>query len=154
MVELELAAASWKNIAEQVSLDKHPSLWVSHWVHDEMVGSVHATLPTKEAEHVLVLGSPFATCHDITDTFVFVDRPNTIMASRLTFDTITHWDLPYLISDEFKITFGVATKRPHPNVLIRHAIDSLWDHRLTSKHQDFHIAYVYSLERGAQIESN
>jgi len=157
MVELEIAAAEWKSVMENASLDRHPSIFVAHY-GPQFMGSVYATRPSKEPEHVLILCSPFAVCNEVTDTFVFIDRPNRVMVSRLNFDgkgvRISDWDLPYMVSDGFQLTLGVATMRRHPDAVIRKALDDLGDHRLKGRTYGFNEAYWHSIRRGAQLEDD
>lgn len=155
MTELEIAASDWKQLVEQVEIGHHPSVWISHYRGVESLGSVHITDPQDEALAVLILGSPFAVSH-VLATFVFVDRPNQVLVSRLSFEYreggegvyTTHWRLPYSVGDRFAITFGVAEKQPHPVERIERALSDLAAHRLRSGQYDFNTAFWHSVARG------
>ena len=157
MTELEVAACDWKQICEQVALDNHPYVWVGHYRGQTPLGSVYGQ-PVDEALAVVIYGSPFAVS-DVMSTFVFIDRPNRILATRLEWVyksgsggvQITDWDLPYAVGDRFDITFGVAEKRPHPDNRIKKACNDLADHRLAARLYDFNTAFWYSVEKGKLI---
>lgn len=155
MAELEIAVSDWKTICEQVALHRHPSLWVGHYAHTDQLGSVHATNPTSEAEHILMLASPFATAKGaVTDTWVVLDRPGHILASHLTDNRLVHWLVPYKRSDTFSLTFSAATKQRPMNPLVEKALASVWNHRLASSDNDFNTAYWYSIQKGAELEAD
>lgn len=155
VADLEIAVHDWKTICEQVSLHRHPSLWVGHYAHTDQLGSVHATAPKSEADHILLLASPFATAKSaVTDTWVVLDRPGHILASHLSENWLTHWRVPYKRSDTFQLTFGTASKERPMSPLVERALAEVWNFRLKASDNDFSTAYWYSIQKGAELEAD
>lgn len=158
MTELETAAHEWKVISDNAPIDKHPSFMVAHFSGDECLGSIFGHKVSSEPNLVMILGSPFAMTHDISDTFIFLDRPGHLIVSHL--EQIgsgvhtTDWQIPYTLNDWGKVEFGVAQKAMAPDK-IRLACDHLSDHRLRAKPKHgFLEAFVTAQKWGELHETN
>ncbi len=121
MTEIEIAAAEWVKAYERATPSRHPSYWAAHYVGDRMLGAVHAPPKRDLAKAAFIFLAPFGYCPEITDSFFIRDNQRTLELTRLSIDgrgmRQTSWTLPYSISDNGKVTLGLATKG-HPAEVI------------------------------------
>lgn len=116
MTELELALQRWQRHAEKASFHHHPTIWVSHFDGDDMLGEVGAHEPSGLPKAAMYLASPFGVSDEVSDTFVVVDRNHRLAVTRLAFDgrgvRTTDWRLTYRLGDHGDFGLGAPMMLP------------------------------------------
>lgn len=155
MTELEIAAAGWKRQVETADLLKHPSFWVGHYHNEELLGSIYAHSVSNEANLVMILGSPFAVTDEVTDTFIFLDRPGHVLVSHLAVQGAGVHTTDYRLNYAFdgRVTFEVPVKEWHPSERIRQACDHLASHRNKGRVYPFLEAFTTAAKWGELHET-
>lgn len=155
MTDLEIAAARWKHEVESAAIDNHPSFFVVHYQDAEELAAISGRRVTNEANLVLLLGSPFAMSPQVSDTFVFLDRPGEVLCSHMFIKgrgiQTTQWRLPYEFGDFGKVAFDVGMKL-WGDQRIRQACDMLVTQRLKGARASFAVALKAAVKWGEAHE--
>lgn len=159
MTELELAASVWKHAVENAALDDHPAFWLAHFADTDHLGSAYTHDVKDEPSLVLILGSPFAVCDEVTDTFAFLDRPGHVLISHISYEgtgvRTSDYKLEYTFGDRGIIDFGDIAKQWHPSERVRNACDDLADRRLRApRTYPFDDSFLVAIKWGEIHESS